>query len=68
MIKKYDIPDRIKFDSYLKSLRTERDGQAKISMNDMKKWLEDNSLVPVDKTKPFDYEISFDEKNFSDIS
>lgn len=65
MIKKYDIPDRTKFDSYLKSLRKERDGEAKINMNDMKKWLEDNSLVPVDKTKPFvlHYEISFDEKN-----
>lgn len=65
MIKKYEMPDRTKFDSFLKCLRKERDGQARINMNDMKKWLEDNSLVPVDKTKPFvsHYEISFYEKN-----
>lgn len=64
MMKKYELPDRTKFDSFLKSLRSERDGKAKINMNDLKKWLEDNSLVPMEKTKPFvvHYEISFDEK------
>lgn len=65
MIKKYDMPDRIKFISFLTSLRKNRDGQAKINMSDLKKWLDDSSLVPVEKTKPFvlHYEISFDEKN-----
>lgn len=65
MMKKYDLPDRTKFDSFLKSLRSNRSGKEKINMGDLKKWLEDNILVPVDKTKPFvvHFEMSFNEKN-----
>lgn len=65
LMKKFEPPDSQKFDSFLKTLRAERDGSAKISLGDLKKWLEDNSLVPVEKTKPFviHFEISFDEKN-----
>lgn len=65
MIKKFDMPDLTKFDTFLKSLRIERDGESRINMNDLKKWLEDNSSVPTDRTQPFilHYEMSFDEKN-----
>lgn len=65
LMKNFELPDSKKFDSFLKTLRAERDGSSKISLGDLKKWLEDNSLVPVEKTKPFvvHFEISFNEKN-----
>lgn len=65
LTKKMDIPDRKKFDTFLRALRAERDGDTTINMNTLKEWLEENSAVPIDRTKPFivDYEISFDEAN-----
>lgn len=44
LMKKFELPDSKTFDSFLKTLRAERDGSAKISLGDLKKWLEDNSL------------------------
>lgn len=62
---KIELPERGKFDSFLKQLRTEKFGAMSINMVELKRWLEDNSAIPSVKTEPFiaAYDISLDEKN-----
>lgn len=45
--------------SLLTKLRSERFGEEKINLAVLEKWLQDNSVVPIEKTEPFivDYEI-----------
>lgn len=65
MMQKIELPDKRKFDSYLKKLRSEKFGSDKIDLADLKNWLQDNTVIPIDKNKSFvvDFDVSLDEKN-----
>lgn len=64
-IDKIELPERKKFDALLKQLREEKYGAASINMVELRNWLEENSVIPNEKTKPFiaDYVVSLDEKD-----
>lgn len=64
-IEKIELPEKGALIAFLKQLRTEKYGEAKIDMVELKNWLMENSAIPSDKTKPFiaHYEISLDEKD-----
>lgn len=55
----------LKLESFLRTLKNEKFGKSNINLIDLKSWLEDNLIIPIDKTKPFvvHFELSMDEKN-----
>lgn len=65
MLKKIELPERRKLDSFLKELKKEKFGPSNINLIDLKHWLEDNLVIPIDKTKPFivDFKLSLNENN-----
>lgn len=65
MLKKIDLPDKKKLGSFMRELKKEKYGPTNINMIDLKNWLEDNLVVPIDKTQPFvvDLKLSLNEKN-----
>lgn len=64
MLNKIEVPNKTKLNSFLRKLKNEILGPRSINLIDLKKWLEENSNVPVDKTEPFivNYHVSLDEK------
>lgn len=62
-VEKIELPERKKFDAFLKQLRDEKYGAGSINMAELKQWLEANSDIPDEKTKPFiaDYVVNFSE-------
>lgn len=62
-VEKIELPERKKFDAFLKQLRDEKFGAGSINMAELKQWLEENSAIPEEKTKPFiaDYVVNFNE-------
>lgn len=64
MTKKIEVTDDKKLASFLRELKNEKYGSANISLIELKNWLEDNSVIPIDKTQPFivHFEVLLDEK------
>lgn len=64
-IEKIELPEKAALIAFLKQLRTEKYGESKIDMVELKNWLKENTAIPNDKTKPFvaHFEISLDEKD-----
>lgn len=64
-IEKIELPEKTALIAFLKQLRTEKYGESKIDIVELKNWLKENTAIPNDKTKPFvaHFEISFDEKD-----
>lgn len=62
-VEKIELPERKKFDAFLKQLRDEKYGAGSINMAELQKWLETESAIPDEKTKPFiaDYVVNFSE-------
>lgn len=52
-VEKIELPEIKKFDAFLKQLRDEKFGAGSINMAELKQWLEENSAIPEEKTKPF---------------
>lgn len=65
MLRQIELPDKKKLDSFLRELKTEKFGQSNINLIDLKIWLENNVVIPIDKTKPFivDFNLSLNESN-----
>lgn len=57
--KNLQLPSKSQLQSFLTKLRSERFGEEKINLAVLEKWLQDNSVVPIEKTEPFivDYEV-----------
>lgn len=53
MLKNIELPDKTKLERFLRGLKTEKLGPSSISLVELKKWLEENSEVPVDKHRKF---------------
>lgn len=65
MQRKVELPDRKKLDSFLRELKKDKFGPSSINLIDLKNWLEDNSVIPIDKTQPYvvDFKLSLNENN-----
>lgn len=59
------MPSKSQLQSFLTKLRTERFGDDKINLATLEKWLQENTLIPIDKTDPFvvDYKVLTNEQN-----
>lgn len=65
LLKQIELPDKTKLQSFLKELKTGKYGASNINLIDLKNWLEDNLVIPIDKTQPFvvNFTVSLNEKN-----
>lgn len=65
LLRKIELPNDRKLVSFLKELKTEKLGDRNINLIVLKKWLEDNLIIPIDKTQPFvvNFTASLNEKN-----
>lgn len=64
LLRKIELPNDRKLVTFLKELKTEKLGERNINLIDLKKWLEDNLIIPIDKTQPFvvNFTASLNEK------
>lgn len=62
------LPSKSQLQSFLTKIRTERFGNDKINLSTLEKWLQENTVIPIDKTEPFivDYKMLINEQNPND--
>lgn len=58
------IPSQSQLQTMLKKIRSEKFGQDKLHLGTLQRWLEENSVAPVDDCEPYiaDYEVLINEK------
>lgn len=63
--KNLPLPSKSQLQSFLTKLRSERFGEEKINLAVLEKWLQENSMIPIEKTEPFvvDYNILVNEQH-----